>query len=94
MDRNKLLKEIKNFDDGWTLIEHSLARDFTFKNFNEALDFINMIGIESENLNHHPKIINVYNKVRLELWSHDIDSISSRDIDLAKLVDEVFRANF
>ena len=87
MDRNKLLKEIKNLDNGWTLIEHALARDFAFKNFNEALDFINRIGIESENLNHHPKIINVYNKVRLELWSHDIDSISSRDIDLAKLVD-------
>ena len=94
MDRNKLLKEIKNLDNGWALIEHALARDFTFKNFNEALDFINRIGIESENLNHHPKIINVYNRVRLELWSHDINSVSSRDIDLAKSVDEVFRENF
>ena len=44
MDRNNLLKEIKNLDDGWTLIEHALARDFTFKNFNAALDFINRIG--------------------------------------------------
>tara|TARA_Y100000996_G_scaffold2380_1_gene2316 strand:- start:450 stop:734 length:285 start_codon:yes stop_codon:yes gene_type:complete len=94
MDRDNLLKEIKNLDDGWSLNENTLARDFTFKDFNAALDFINKIGIESENLNHHPKIVNVYNKVRLELWSHDIDSISSRDIDLAKSVDEVFRKIF
>ena len=94
MDRDNLLKEIKNLDHGWVLIENALAKDFTFKDFNTALDFINKIGVESENLNHHPKIINVYNRVRLELWSHDINSVSSRDIDLAKSVDEVFRENF
>jgi len=94
MDRDNLLKEIKNLDHGWVLIENALAKDFTFKDFNTALDFINKIGVESENLNHHPKIINVYNRVRLELWSHDINSVSSRDIDLAKSVDEVFRGNF
>lgn len=93
MDRDNLLKEIKNLDHGWVLIENALAKDFTFKDFNTALDFINKIGVESENLNHHPKIINVYNRVRLELWSHDINSVSSRDIDLAKSVDEVFREN-
>ena len=93
MDRDNLLKEIKNLDHGWVLIENALAKDFAFKDFNAALDFINKIGVESENLNHHPKIINVYNRVRLELWSHDINSVSSRDIDLAKSVDEVFRKN-
>ena len=94
MDRNNILKEIKNLDNGWVLSENALAKDFTFKDFNESLDFINKIGIESENLNHHPKIVNVYNKVRLELWSHDIDSVSSRDFDLAKFVDKTFKANF
>ena len=44
MDRDNLLKEIKNLDDGWSLNENTLARDFTFKDFNAALDFINKIG--------------------------------------------------
>ena len=73
----------------WKTINNRLVKEFTFKNFNESLAFINKVGEESENINHHPKIVNVYNKVRIELWTHSNNSISELDHKLSKSIDRV-----
>ena len=73
----------------WKTINNRLVKEFTFKDFNESLAFINKVGEESEKLNHHPKIINVYNRVTIELWTHSNNSISELDYKLSDSIDRI-----
>ena len=63
--------------------------DVQFKNFKEALSFINKLGELAEQFNHHPKIINIYNQVSLELWTHDQNAITELDYKLAEEIDKL-----
>ena len=74
----------------WEILNNKLIKEFTFKDFKESLAFINRVGAESENLNHHPTIINTYNKVMIELWTHSEDSITDLDYKLSESIDKVF----
>lgn len=73
----------------WKTINNRLIKEFIFKDFNESLAFINKVGEESEKLNHHPKIINVYNRVTIELWTHSSNSISELDYMLSESIDRI-----
>ena len=74
----------------WEIINNKLIKEYTFKDFKESLAFINRVGAESERLNHHPTIINTYNKVTIELWTHSEDSITNLDYKLSESIDEVY----
>ena len=70
--------------EGWKVDDNSLAKKFTFKDFNEALGFIVRVGIVSEQHNHHPTIENTYNEVYLKLTTHDKgNTITEKDYSLA-----------
>tara|TARA_B100000575_G_C22912279_1_gene529669 strand:+ start:89 stop:334 length:246 start_codon:yes stop_codon:yes gene_type:complete len=71
----------------WEQDSGKLVKNFRFQNFKEALKFINNVGEIAESMNHHPKIINIYNNVRLELWTHDQNTISDLDFQLADKID-------
>ena len=71
----------------WEQDSGKLVKNFRFQNFKEALKFINNVGEIAESMNHHPKIINIYNTVRLELWTHDHNTISDLDFQLADKID-------
>lgn len=72
----------------WIQQNNTLSKDFKFKDFAEALDFIVRVGRVAEAQNHHPKIINEYNKVRLELCTHSAGYIvTDKDWELAKGID-------
>ena len=73
----------------WQTLSGKLIKSFVFKDFKESLSFINAVGKISENLNHHPKIINEYNKVNLELWTHDKNEITDLDHKLAAEIDDL-----
>ena len=73
----------------WSTNTGKLIKTFDFSNFKEALKFINQVGEVSERLNHHPKIINVYNKVSFELWTHDKNSTTELDHKLANEIDKL-----
>jgi 4a-hydroxytetrahydrobiopterin dehydratase len=79
-------KELKSLTN-WIYIDNNIEKDFTFKDFTEALAFINKVGALAEKLNHHPEIINKYNKVKLRLTTHDAKGITQKDFDLALAVD-------
>lgn len=74
----------------WSERDGYLQNSFQFKNFKEALDFINKVGKISESMNHHPEITNVYNKVTLKLKTHDKNQITDLDYQMAKKVDQLF----
>ena len=74
----------------WTESDNKLNREFNFKDFNEAISFINRIAVVSEKSNHHPEIYNVYNKVIISLCTHDQGSVvTDKDYDLAKKIDDL-----
>ena len=71
----------------WTQNSGKLVKIFKFKDFKEALKFINTVGQIAESMNHHPNIINLYNIVTLKLWTHDQNAISKLDFQLAEEID-------
>jgi len=70
--------------DGWSESEGALERTFAFKDFREALDFVNTVGELAEAENHHPDIAIHYNKVTLRWWTHTAGGITDRDRELAE----------
>ena len=73
----------------WIKFEGKLVKSFKFKDFDNAIEFINNVALVSKQLNHHPKIINIYNVVDIELWTHDSNSITDLDYKLAKQIDSI-----
>ena len=73
----------------WIFKKNRLCKEFLFKDFNESIRFINKIGEEAESLNHHPTIINTYNKVYLELWTHTENKVTELDHQLKKRIDYI-----
>ena len=73
----------------WKKENGKLIKLFKFKDFKEAIQFINSVGEIAEALNHHPKIINIYNSVEIQLWTHDQNSITDLDYNLAREIDQI-----
>lgn len=71
----------------WTLREGKLHREFAFADFSEAFAFMTRVAIAAEKANHHPDWSNSWNKVAIDLVSHDVKGLSSRDFDLAAAID-------
>lgn len=76
---------------GWLISDDGkkLKKDFSFKNFAEALVFANTVGKIAESENHHPDInIHGWNKVTITLSTHAIDGLSENDFILAAKIDD------
>lgn len=71
----------------WTRLGNTIARSWEFEDFAEALAFINKVGALAEGMNHHPDIVNSWNKVTLTLTTHDRGGLTDLDFELAKKID-------
>jgi 4a-hydroxytetrahydrobiopterin dehydratase len=71
----------------WKLVNNKLNKAFKFKDFVTAFGFMTKVAIVSEKMDHHPELFNVYNRVVIDLTTHDAGGISNLDIDLAKKID-------
>ena len=78
-------QELKKLE-GWSVREAKLHREFVFQDFVEAFGFMARVALLAESRNHHPEWFNVYNRVRIDLSTHEIGGISQRDLDLAQAV--------
>jgi len=72
---------------GWTIAQHKLHREYQFPDFIHAFGFMAASAIAIEKMNHHPEWFNVWNKVVVDLTTHDAGGISAKDVELAKLLD-------
>ena len=70
----------------WKLMGGKIEREFVFKNFVEAMKFVNMVGDLAESEGHHPDIHIHWNKVTLELWTHSVNGLSENDFIVAAKV--------
>lgn len=75
--------------DSWNLKGGKIARNLEFATFNDAIAFINRIAPLADHADHHPEIFNVYNRVELELTTHDSGGLTQKDFDLARQIDGV-----
>ena len=74
---------------GWTVVNAKLHREYKFPDFIHAFGFMATAAIAIEKRNHHPEWFNVYNRVTVDLATHDAQGITSKDVELAKWLDEV-----
>jgi len=70
--------------DGWSILDGKLHKEFSFGNFVEAFGFMAKGALVAEAMNHHPDWANVYNKVTVNLSTHDLGGISNLDFSLAE----------
>jgi 4a-hydroxytetrahydrobiopterin dehydratase len=71
----------------WKIVAGKLHREIAFKDFVEAFGFMSSVALVAEKMNHHPDWSNGYNKVVIDLMSHDVKGLSQRDFDLAAAID-------
>ncbi|HEX6575024.1 MAG TPA: 4a-hydroxytetrahydrobiopterin dehydratase [Gemmatimonadaceae bacterium] len=72
---------------GWSRRGEVLTRTYSFRNFTQAMEFVNRVAVLAEEANHHPDIDIRYSKVTLTLSTHDAGGITTNDLELAKAID-------
>ncbi len=91
-EEDRLSKEVpewhllRNQDN---VVVHKLRRQFTFKDFKEAVAFVNKVAEIAENEGHHPDIYIFYNKVQLELFTHAVGGLSENDFIMASKINKL-----
>jgi 4a-hydroxytetrahydrobiopterin dehydratase len=73
---------------GWERAGDEIVKQFAFKDFKEALAFVNRIAQPAETMNHHPDVKIHWNEVTLELWTHASGGLTMKDFDLARAIEE------
>ena len=88
MAQKKLTEtEIRNYLEqlnGWSVQNGKLHKEFKFDNFITAFGFMTQLALIAESMNHHPEWFNVYNRVTIDMMTHDADGITLLDIEFAK----------
>lgn len=80
------LRELEN----WSVVDGKLHGEFSFNNFIQAFGFMSQVALYAEAMDHHPEWFNVYNRVVIDLVTHDAgDSISGLDVEMARKIDGI-----
>ncbi len=88
IEKNQLNYFIEN-NPSWSVYNEAIRKEFKFNNFIDAFSFISKVALISEKMDHHPNWQNTYNKVTIELSTHDIGGITINDIKLAEAIDKL-----
>jgi 4a-hydroxytetrahydrobiopterin dehydratase len=88
LSQTDIEKELENLH-GWSIVNEKLHKEFQFENFNQTFGFMTRAAMEIEKMNHHPEWFNVYNRITIELTTHDAGGITKNDINLAKILNSL-----
>ena len=83
------LKEALSGLPGWAVVEGKLHKEYKFSDFVHAFGFMSTAALGIEKAGHHPEWFNVYNRVTVDLTTHDAQGITSKDAELAKFLDQI-----
>jgi 4a-hydroxytetrahydrobiopterin dehydratase len=72
---------------GWAVVDGRLHREFAFRDFSEAFGFMARVALAAERLDHHPDWSNSWNRVVIDVSSHDAGGITERCVTLATRID-------
>jgi 4a-hydroxytetrahydrobiopterin dehydratase len=76
---------------GWSLAAGKLHREYRFADFNAAFGFMTRVALEAERMNHHPEWSNVWDRVVVDLVTHDSAGVTASDVALAKKMEALAR---
>ena len=88
IDKNQLNYFIKN-NPSWVIHNKTIKKEFEFDDFIKAFGFMSQVALLAEKMDHHPNWQNSYNKVKIELTTHDKGGITNNDIKLAESIDKL-----
>jgi 4a-hydroxytetrahydrobiopterin dehydratase len=88
LDRQEAEQRLKGLS-GWTLEGNAIKKQFTFKDFPEAIAFVNRLAPEAEAVDHHPDILINYKRVTLTYSTHDEGGLTTKDFDGAATADRL-----
>ncbi|MHA7734019.1 4a-hydroxytetrahydrobiopterin dehydratase [Nitrosopumilus sp. S6] len=88
LSQEEITAELKNLP-GWSMVNEKLHREIEFENFNQAFGFMARAALKIEKMNHHPEWFNVYNRLTIDLMTHDAGGITSNDINLARILNSL-----
>ena len=91
LEKIQIENEFIKLSSKWSINDKFLICKYEFNNFNDVLSFVNKVGVKCEEMDHHPKWTNVYNKLDIELFTHDKGGLTIKDFDLAMFMDEEFK---
>lgn len=74
---------------GWELKGDRLRKTYQFGSFAEAIGWMTSVAIYADKIDHHPEWSNVYNRVTVDLITHDLGSLSTLDLALARRMEEL-----
>lgn len=79
---------LRQLAPGWEVVDgHHLKREYPFKDFKQALAFVNRVGELAEQQQHHPDLHLGWGRVMITLWTHKIDGLTENDFRLAAKID-------
>ena len=88
IDENQLTDFLKK-NPSWTIYNKTIKKEFKFDDFIESFGFMTKVALLAEKMDHHPNWQNTYNKVTIELTTHDKGGITTNDIKLAESIDKL-----
>ena len=91
LSKDDVIKKMNLLSKNWVLDGIYLIGSYTFNNFDSAFAFMKEVAIKCEEMNHHPKWTNVYNKLDIELYTHDEGGITEKDFELSSYMDATFQ---
>lgn len=91
LNEKEIQEKMAEIDSAWILKGEFLHRELLFKDFVEAFSFMTAVALVAEKSGHHPNWKNEYNKLTVDLNTHDADGITTKDFDLAKAIDKLFK---
>lgn len=87
MDEASARRALAGLASGWTLKDGKLHKTFRFADFSAAFGWMTQVALAAEAMNHHPEWSNVWNRVEVELVTHDAGGLTERDFALAARMD-------
>ena len=88
LSESSIEEKLKNLP-GWSVKNDKLYKEFQFNDFNQAFGFMTRAAMEIEKMNHHPEWFNVYNRITVELTTHDAGGITNNDVNLARILNSL-----
>lgn len=84
----EITEELKKLE-GWEIKDNKLHKEIQFESFNQAFGFMTRAAMEIEKMNHHPEWFNVYNRITIDLTTHDAGGITNNDVNLARILNSL-----
>lgn len=88
LTNQQILDQLKSLNN-WIYVNNSISKEFEFKDFIQAMAFVNSVSLEAEKMDHHPDIlIYGWNKVKINISTHSAGGVTENDFQLAKKIEE------